>query len=535
MMIGIVGSGPVGAALAYALAVRGHRVTVLERGPEHSFPQSDDFMESVRNNYMPQPIGAADLQVATQEGDYGHPVNGERAMRVGGTSTVWAAWTPRMVPEDFQTRSRFGFGEDWPITYDDLEPWYGAAEELLGVSGTDDDNPFAPRRSKPFPLPAFALGHYDRQLSDRLRAGGIHVHSTPQARTRRRYDGRPACMNFGTCFQCPIGARYAANHHIAKATATGRCTIIANASVRRVAVAADGRATALVYRTDGSATDQELGVDVVVVAGGAIESARLLLLSSRDHAGPGLGVESGHVGRHLVFNHTWRAELVLDKSLVNAMARSPLARGQSHQFVNPPNRGKHGGLKIELQGPPRVDPLGMRSFRAHGGQMRLDPQRFKRGVDVLAALEKFPHSWPIGICGETGSSGRKSMDLSTTAVDRFGDPAAHVRYRFDDFDHETHAFARTIFDRIVAATRPIETVPLGALESSDSGHHHHGTCRMSRKQADGVVDPFCRVHGSPNLFVVGGAAFPAAGVMNPTLTMVALALRTADHIATRSG
>ena len=118
-------------------------------------------------------------------------LNSERVMVVGGTATVWQAVTLRMLPQDFKTRTWYGYGEDWPLVYDDLEPYYCKAEALLGVSGTDADNPFAPRRSSPYPLPAFELSYDDAIFADRLRQHGIVLHTTPQARTRAAYGGRP--------------------------------------------------------------------------------------------------------------------------------------------------------------------------------------------------------------------------------------------------------------------------------------------------------------------------------------------------------
>jgi len=219
--VAIVGSGVAAAAITHLLVKKGYRVTIFEKGLEYPYPHATQFQELIHNLYS-NPVYElpTDLNTVTVSGAYTGLFDDERAMVVGGSATHWGAITLRMHPQDFQTRTLFQYGNDWPISYNDIEPYYCRAEALLGVSGTDVDNPYAPRRSKPFPLPPFPLGHADRLFAAKLREKGIVLHTTPQARTRLPYDGRPACANFGTCNVCPIGARYSPNHHLIQAVAT---------------------------------------------------------------------------------------------------------------------------------------------------------------------------------------------------------------------------------------------------------------------------------------------------------------------------
>src|SRR4029077_20509055 len=136
-----------------------------------------------------------DLQNLTLSGDYSFDFERGRAMVVGGTATHWGAGCLRMTPPDFNTQRRYGYGADWPLTYDDLETYYCDAERFLGVSGTDADNPFAPPRTRPYPLPPFELSYDDRVFAEKLRKHGIVLHTFPQARTRLPYEKRPGCMN----------------------------------------------------------------------------------------------------------------------------------------------------------------------------------------------------------------------------------------------------------------------------------------------------------------------------------------------------
>ena len=345
--VAIVGSGIVGTTMAYHLANKGFDVEIFEKGPEYPYPHGRQFREKILYLYdNPSYHLPKDLQHLTLSGDYRPDLNSERVMVVGGSATVWQAITLRMLPQDFKTRTLYGYGEDWPLAYDDLEPYYGKAEALLGVSGTDADNPFAPRRSSPYPLPPFELSYDDAIFAERLRHHGIVLHTTPQARTRAAYEERPGCMNFGTCRVCPIGARYSPNYHLLRAMETGRCRVHTNTSVRRLVVDRAGQARALVYQPNDEATEREHGAKVIIVAAGTLESARLLLLSASERHPDGLGNDGGHVGQHLTLHHLWSGNLHYKDHF--QPSRFGGYTGRSHQFLDPPNRGKHAGVVINF-------------------------------------------------------------------------------------------------------------------------------------------------------------------------------------------
>jgi len=520
--VAIVGSGIVGTAVAHALVARGRRVEVFEKGPEYPYPHDRQFREEVLYLFdNPEWKLPPDLKNLTASGDYRHNPNLDRFMWVGGSATQWEAITLRMRPSDFRTRSRYGYGDDWPIGYEDLEPHYGRAETLLGVSGSDADNPFAPPRSRPFPLPAFELSYDDRLLADQLKAMGLVLHTTPQARTRAAYDDRPGCANFGTCTTCPIGARYSPNVHLARAIASGRCRLWTGTSVRRVATDAAGRARALVVRPNAETQDREHPARVIVLAGGTIENARLLLLSSGPSAPDGLGNAGGQVGRGLTFHHIWRGGIRYPAPLYPG--RFGGWTGQCQQFVDPPQRGRVNGVKVEFTSQPPV-------FRFMAERRRLER---RGGAEILEALRPLVSTRAIAFHAESRPSPQKRVSLST-ARDRFGDPFAHVEYQSDPADHATYDFARELLGRFTQATRgEVAEFARDALDF-DNGSHHMGGCRMGRGPGDSVTDRDGRVHGVPNLVCLGGSGFVgSSGAVNPTLTMVALALRAADFIEAR--
>jgi choline dehydrogenase-like flavoprotein len=495
------------------LTKRGFQVDVFEKGPEYPYPYSKQFSERILHLFdNPSYKLSRDLQNHSRTGDYHHDIDEERPMRVGGSATHWTGITLRMLPNDFKTRTLYGYGDDWPLTYDDLEPYYCCAERLMGVSGTDSDNPFAPPRSQAYPLPPFELSADDRFLGERLAQKGIRMHTTPQARTRHAFDGRDACQNFGTCDVCPMAGLYVPNHHLQRAIATGLCRLHTNVSVKRVALDVTSRARALVYCENDSEVEREHPADVIIVAAGAIESARLMFLSRNGRYPDGLGNASGMLGKNFTLHHLWSGRLRYREPLYPG--RIGAITGQCHQFVQPPHRGRHGAIKIE-----------MTSMPAYGKRdLYLDSV-----AEIDEQMQRSIRSRRLIFHSETITSPRKKVSLSDQR-DRFGDPFAHVQYESEDFDHETFRFARDLFDQFRNATCA-EEIGFSEIDQYKSGAHHMGGCAMGTDVHDSIVDEYGRLHTSPNLFVLGGSNFTTcSGAVNPTLTIAALAIRSADYM-----
>jgi glucose dehydrogenase len=497
--------------MAYLLTQQGHQVDVFEKGPAYAYPHSQQWQEvSVHLNMDADFFLPGDLQNHTNNGLHFH-LEDERRMRTGGSSTIWEAITVRMIPSDFKTRTLYGVGDDWPIDYDELEPYYGRAEQLMSVSGTDDDNPFSPPRSTPYPLPPFELSYDDRIMAERLREADIILHTTPQARTRQDHNGRPACNNFGTCRFCPIGARYSPNFHLEQAVATGLCELHTEISVRRVYPDDNGPGATIVYQENHSSNAREAHYDVVIIAAGALESARLLLLSQNEQHPDGVGNSGGRVGQGLTFHHMWTGHMLYEDELYPF--RFGGWTGQSFQFLDPETRGQHGAIKVEFSSRATFLPA------YNWGTVR----------DPYQAMKPQIHRRDISLMSETHASPEKYLMLSENS-DRFGDPYAHVHYVFDSFDWETYGYAESIFDQFKTATRSTHS-QLHPAEIWFTASHHMGTCRMGTAPDNSVVDRFCQVHGTNGLFVIGGSSFVGSGgAVNPTLTMVALAIRSTDYI-----
>jgi choline dehydrogenase-like flavoprotein len=520
--IAIIGSGIVGTTLAYQFVKAGHAVHLFEAGPETPYPHAPQYEREVLYSSPFSassdrgPSGLPDgVRGLSQSGDYGQSVDEERSICVGGQATRWFGITPRLTPESFRPKTLHGYGDDWPITYHELEPYYCRAEDHLGISGSAADNPFAPPRSKDYPLPPFELGYTDLILAAKLREEGLYIHTTPQARARADYDGRPACENFGVCGTCPIGARYSPNHHLELAGETELLTLHTRAPVRRI-IMQGHRARAILYNPDYGPTSVEHPADLIIVAAGGLESARLLLLSGGSGLYPdGIGNASGQLGRNLAFHHVWWGSMILKHKMMPGRAGPPTAL--SHQFANPPGRRNYGGMTAEL-----FDGYDQSLIEAVGRK------RWRSGGDIVEALRPGLNRRNLTFNAETVPGPGKYIDLSGPK-DRFGDPFAHLRYELDAFDEETYAMAQTLSKRFAGAL-DAEAVHLASFKQFWSAHHHLGTCRMGDAARTSVVDSYGMVHETQGLYVCGGSTFVTPAAFQPTLTMVALALRSADKL-----
>jgi choline dehydrogenase-like flavoprotein len=261
-----------------------------------------------------------------------------------------------------------------------------------------------------------------------------------------------------------------------------------------------------------------------VVAAGAVESARLLLLSADSRWPDGLANRSGRVGRGLTFHHLWLGRLHFRRPLWPG--RVGPWTGQSMQFADPEGRGRHGGVRVELS-----SRLAHATFESIQIWSPPGPvlEAASTAEDVRRGLAPRLRWRPVVFHAESISGPDKYVSLSAER-DRFGDPVAHVHYRQSDFDRATYRFARGLLGRFRRGSGADDAEVADESEYY-SGFHHMGTCAMADDPADGVVDRHGRAHGVTGLYVLGGSTFPGSGTVNPTLTMVALALRAAERIA----
>jgi choline dehydrogenase-like flavoprotein len=458
---------------------------VLGQDWPYEYPGRDDFVAS---------------------GPIAYALNGTRVKAVGGSSLAWGGLSQRLHPSDFEAASRFAVGVDWPIRYDDLEPYYAAAERELGVAGDAPSSPIP--RSGGYPLPAFPDDVSDHVWRDAAARLGARVEPAPYAKNTVPYDGRPACQTFSTCRVCPIGAQYSADIHIARAEATGRCQVLTETVARRIRTDASGAARAVwCSRLDGS--EVEIGARTIVVAAHAVESARLLLLSSLGNA--------DHVGRYLMEHWYVGGRGMSDRrSFPGRIGFHTLE--SSHYY----DRGRAGSGAVKLEFTTAGEPLArlLADDALWGPALaEWDCEQFGHWNTVVAETEHLPNP-------------ESRVTLDPGATDLFGDPVPNVHFALSETDRRTRERAGVAIGEFLEAVRARDVIT--RIDRPSPAAHHMGTCRMSRVAADGVVNPDLQVWGVPGLFVLGGAVFPTGGAVQPTLTIAALALRLADHLRAAS-
>lgn len=302
----IIGSGVAGALVACEIAAKGASVIIMEAGPRvdraeavkrfHSaFPKTPESAYA-QSDFTPHPATDQPYRYYAQKGP--NVFNSTYLRQVGGTTWHWLGSAIRLVPDDFRLKSLFGLGVDWPISYEDLEPWYCRAERELEVSGDDEDDLGSPR-SAPYPLPAVPQSFLDLHWEKALQESEFKIRPTPQARLSKGSQARPSCHGSASCIPvCPIQAKYDATIHIARAEALG-VRLLTETCANLLECREDGRVEAVRFvRPDGSGG--RILPRTVVVAANGIETPRLLLASRSEIFPGGVANRSGLVGRNLM-------------------------------------------------------------------------------------------------------------------------------------------------------------------------------------------------------------------------------------------
>jgi gluconate 2-dehydrogenase alpha chain len=415
---------------------------------------------------------------------------------------------------------------DWPLTYDELEPWYGYAERAIGVAGTAGVNPFAAWRSSPFPMPSGAPMYGATLSSAAAEKLGYHPYPAPTAANSVPYDGRPACNNCGFCafLPCAIHAKGDPIALLTRTFATGRAELWPETFVSRIRVQGN-RATGVDYiGPDG--VERSMDARHVIVAGGAFETPRLLLLSGFDNPliGQNLMVHyqtlvAGimpmdlHAERGRAVTHVHDDPMIPDDASMAAAKEAglPWMRG---------GMVEHGGSGMAVR-EAKIYPWGSKHLR----MMRDSPMR--------------RHLWAFTMQGEDLPYATNTVDLDPTVRDVRGFPVARITYKGGR--HELAASAHhglrleAILKEMGATWSTIATSPGASYHGPHAtpvpeSRHVIGTTRMGEDPATSVVDPFSRVHGVENVIIADSSVFPTSSGYGPTLTLVALAARAAGAL-----
>ena len=530
----IIGAGASGAAAAKVLTERGVRVVALERGPWRSRETfgGDELANVNRYNLWPDPI----LNPRTVRTKADEPAREELfcpvPQMVGGGTVHWQGWLPRFTENDFRIRTIAGdlpgaTLADWPITYAELEPYYDKVEWAFGVSGQAGANMFEGPRSRGYPCPPMPMSRYAEKFHKGCGALGWNSFPTPQAALSRPYNGRPATVvsAFAQQHGDPTGTRSSAlNVLVPDAVATGLYDLRADCYVRELALDGSGAVRSAVYQ-DAEGRMHEQTADVFLLACGAVETARLLLLSRSGRFPNGLANSSDLIGRNVTF-HEYSAAIGLFDDPIYAWAGGGYVSASSFQFYeHDPKRGFVGGGHIAAAGVGIPLPI---NWRLPGA-----PSWGAAAKDVDRLY--YNHSMAVAMVVHDMPRHENRIDLDETMVDAWGLPVARITLS----PHENDlAMGRFLIDRNAevleaAGANRVQKVYIDRVTGNCS--HQHGTTRMGNNPNTSVLDRDCRAHEVANLYVVDGGSFPTGTGANPTLTIMANAWRVAERIVATRG
>lgn len=500
----VVGSGAGGGTLAYELTTAGAKVVLLEAGPHL---RREDYV----NDEWAAFAQMAWLDMRTTSGSWrvhrdfpNLPAWIVKA--VGGTPTHWSGATPRFKEHEFKARSTYGDLEgasllDWPITLAEMEPYYDRAEVAMGSTH---------RHGRPA-LPA--NNNYTVFANGAERAGFKYYATGPYATNAEPYDGRPASVQDGFNFQGDkSGAKWAPSvREIPRALDTGKLDLRPQCQAVRISHNGSGRVDAVEY-LDKAGNLHRQAARVVCVAGNSIETPRLLLMSQSSSHPDGLANSSGQVGRNYMRHLTGSAYARFDRP-VRMYRGETMAGIIADESRFDPDRGFVGGYYMETIS---LGPAFMASFVEPGAW----------GREFTQLLDAYANTAGMWIVGEDMPQATNRITLNDDVLDQWGLPVPNVHYddHANDLAMRQHGYGSA--DSIYLAVDALGVHHTPPYPST----HNLGTARMSARPEDGVVDRWGRAHDVPNLFVSDGSQMTTGAAANPTLTIVALAIRQAEHI-----
>ena len=548
----IVGAGAGGLAAAWRLTTQGLRVALIEAGrqflPYRDYPQSEEDFERRDFPYDPERdaagrprYGFGEAQVIGSQWDSyrshnrvsgryvttnrRHFARYEHVRGVGGSTLHFQGEAHRYHLHALEMHSRFGVGCDWPLPYAELERYYDLAEQAIGVAAPAD-NPWRPRATPPA-MPPHRLSYASQSLAPAFASIGVPLLPNSLAILSRPHDGRPPCNYCNSCTQgCPLGDKGSADVvWLPSAQATGRLDLVTEAQAVQIEVDASGRATGVVYRKADGSHARARGRSVLL-AGGTIETARLLLLSSSGRFPHGLANGSGQVGRNLTEHLFWSAVALLPER-VDAHRGQPID-GTAWRFAVPSASplGYVGGFRLSTA----HGALGLRGPVAYAERL-LDG--FGRAHQQRMAAE-FGHAVGLTAMGDWLPNDDTYVDLDPSLYDEAGLPVARIHSRLAENEQRLLRHMADTTRALLAAVPGAQIAEESSALDIFAPAHVLGTCRMGSDPSTAVADADGFSHEVPNLGFADGSLVPSSGSGDsPSLTIAALAVRTADRMIAR--
>lgn len=553
----IVGGGAVGNFMALKFVNAGLQVVILEAGPARTGRERsmDELLATAFRNEG----GTSKFNDEVPTWRTGPNEKARRAVMsqgletaLGGNSIAWGAVAMRFYEEDFRIRSatveKYGENKipagstlaDWPMSYAELEPFYEDAETLLGVSGHAGNrehpersrgNPFEAPRANPYPMPALRTSGLGQLFADSARAQGYHPFPLPAAIATTSWKGRHACTYCSFCsrFGCHVDAKASAqNTVLPEALETGRLHIVTSARAMEIVTDDSGRAVGVRYR-DKDGASQFQGGGTVIVAAYAFENSRLLLLSKDKRHGRGLGNETGQVGAHYMTRQQPSVYAVFEGRKLNRFI-GPTAQAMAIADLSG-DHFDHSDVDFIRGG--RIAAFNQYLPTEASGVLPPDVPRWgKAWRDFF--LSSYNSTSMLFIDPEILPYENNRLDLDPDVKDSLGRPVIRITFDIGDNERKLMQFLQDRAEKIAIGMGATRTWRRQFLTGPISTHDVGGT-RMGNDPETSVTNGFGEVHDTPGLVVLGGSSFVSLPPVNPALTILALALRAADHIIGKSG
>jgi choline dehydrogenase-like flavoprotein len=517
----IIGAGPTSAVTAKRLVQAGMRVAVLEQGewPDYSKARADhtDFELTAGRDWSANPNrrqAPADYPINDDESD----ISVVLYNAVGGSSVLFAAHWQRNMPSDFRVRTLDGVADDWPLSYEELEPYYEQVEIDFGVSGLAGDTAFPPGKGPP--LPPAPLGRMGLRVAKAHNELGWHWWPAPNAIATRPFGPLKACTQRATCmWGCVEGAKGSADRTHWPLNVAQGVQLITSARVCRLPLNDRGLVTGAVW-IDPQGREHFQKADCTILAANGIGTPRILQLSFDGNRPDGLANSSGLVGRRLMMHPFGTVVGLFDEDLGSSHGPWGQHLHSLEFYETDTSRGFVRGAKWGLQ--PTGGPLSMtRSYP--WGYEPIWGARFHQEIN-----KRLHRSAMWGIIAEDLPEPDNRIILDPELKDSSGLAAPRIQYRMSENSQRMLQFHLQRAQESLEAAGAYETVV--APQIRETGWHLLGTCKMGDDPQTSVVDRWGRTHDVPNLFVFDGSIWPTSSGMNPTATIVALALRCADHL-----
>ncbi|MEQ1912092.1 MAG: GMC family oxidoreductase [Vicinamibacterales bacterium] len=530
----VIGSGAGGGIMAKQLSTAGFTVVVLEQGgwgkygKEHEYTKDEYLNDAGGMDYqlMSDPVRQPNTFRRTDKED-ASPGTHSYGCVVGGGTVTYGGSSWRHLPWEFNeatvTGGVPGTGlQDWPLSYQELEPYYVQAEWEMGISGMRIESPFIAPMSKEYPVPPVPLKASGALMKIGAAKMGLTVVRGPLAIISENYQGRTGCVNCGMCsgFGCHTKARSSsAVTMLPLAEKTGKCEIRVRSYVHEISVDGNGKVTGVVY-FDAQKRAVRQRAKAVILAANGTESARLLLLSKSARFPNGLANTNDVVGRYLMLGNTVSASGLFEHELNDY--KGVVTGAAIVDFVpSDPKRGFYGGGRMTARG--FDTPI---NYALRG----LQPGSPRWGAAYKQALrDEANHKMTITSFVTQLPLASNRVDLDPDVKDAWGLPAMRITSQSHPDDIKSMEFFRQKgLDVLTAAGA--KKVWAGQVNDARGSAHNRGSCRMGNDPKTSVVNKFHRAHDVPNLFIVDGSTLVTGGRNHPTMTIQALAFRAAEHI-----